>query len=112
MRVTHLPSPPVSGSIVEHWFDGGGGTWFHFETDDGGEWAGLFAGSGLVPENSAVEFADGRTALINAGGEGYVIDVDRAELLYRPEVVPLVGAVSVPGRDFVIARDFTGVHAL
>ena len=113
MKVTALISPPLSGSITEHWFEErGGDTWFRFETDFGVEWAGLFASAGLVPETCAVDFADGGTVLINAGGSGYVVGVDSAKLIYRPAVVPLVGAIRVPGRDLIIARDFTKVYAL
>src|SRR5689334_23026218 len=97
MKVTALTSPPLSGSITEQWFGQvDGDTWFRFETDEGMEWAGLFASDRLIQEPVATEFADGRSVLINARGAGYVVDVEDARLLYRPDIAPLVGAISVP----------------
>ena len=113
MKVTALEAPPMSGSIDEHWFvERDGDTWFKFETDAGTEWAGLFSSAGLLPEKTALAFSDGRTVLINAGGDGHVVDVESAELLYQTNVLPLVGAIAVPGQDFIIACNFTGVVAL
>ena len=112
MKVSVLASPPVSGSVVEHWIEPGGDAWFQFETDDGSEWAGLFRDGKLIPERASVDYGDGRTALVNAGGTAYVVDVPDAALLYKPSLAPLVEAIPVPERGFVIARDFTSLHAL
>src|SRR6202521_3566036 len=113
MKIGVLATAPVSGSVAEHWFEeSDGDTWFKFQTDDGVEWAGLFRDARLVPEKNAVEFWDGRSVLINAGGAGYVLDISSASLLYKPDVPPLVAAMPVPERDFVIARDFTNVYVL
>jgi hypothetical protein len=113
MKIEALATAPASGSVVEHWFEEpDGDAWFKFETDDGVEWAGLFRDARLVPEKNAVEFWDGRAVLINAGGAGYVIDISNASLLDKPDVTPLVAAMAVPERDFVVARDFTNVYVL
>jgi hypothetical protein len=109
MHIRVLPRPPISGSIREHQFDARGDcTWVEFELDDGTTWAGAFGEGRITKQHrAAVPFADGRTVLVIAGGQGYVVDVERCTLNYRTKCDFWDSALAVPERDFVIAAEFT-----
>ena len=104
---------PDSGTVPEHRFVAEGNcTWVRFQTDSHDEWAGVFGNGGVVQHSKAVVFADNRTALIIAGGQGYVIDMQDKTLLHKTACDHLCDAIAVPSREFVIACDFTDLYAV
>lgn len=106
MDISIYEQPPDSGTIEERWFDAVGDcTWVRFALDDGSEWAGVFGSGYNPPARKAVLFDDARTALVIAGGLGYVVDAVSGELLHKTEADGLRDAITIPGRDFVIACD-------
>ena len=104
---------PESGTVPERWFDAAGScAWVRFVDDDGDEWAGVFGRSGFSGHCKAVLCGDGRTALVIADGQGYVVDAQTGELHHKTTCDCLCDAIAVPGREFVIACDFTGLYAV
>lgn len=113
MRVELCEHAPVSGSAQERRFDAVGScTWVRFVTDDGDEWAGVFGRGSMVDHVGAVLCGDGRTALIIAGGQGYVVDAHAGTLHHKTACDTLCEAVAVPGRPWAIACDYTGLYAV
>jgi len=115
MNAEILAEPPVSGSIPERWYDATGDcVWVRFDDGDNGEggaWAGVFGSSRLTGRASVTLFGGGPWALVIAGGRGYVVDTRTGELRHRTECDYLVDAIAVPGRDLVVACDFTDLYA-
>lgn len=115
MKVTLLGSPPISGSVLERHFDVSAGTnaWVQFDNDEQGTWVGVFGSSGLTRFNAVAPFADdgGRTVLVIAGGQGYVVNAQSGELLRRTPWDYAQAAFVVPGRDFILVADDTRIWA-
>lgn len=113
MKVEIYYQIPQSGSVIERRFDASGAcTWIRFDNDVTGVWAGVFGNSHLVRHSKAVVFGDDRAAMIIAGGQGYVVDARTGELLHKTKDDCFCDAITVPGRDFVIACDFTDLFAV
>ena len=113
MKVELLNQPPVSGSIPERWFDGVGAcTWVRFEPSTTPTWAGVFGGGDIIRASTVVSFADARHVLVLARGIGYVVDGESGDLRYRTASDLLIGGLTVPDRDFVIACSWTHLFAL
>lgn len=113
MTVEIYDQIPESGSVPERRFDAVGHcTWVRFVSDDLSEWAGVFGHGGIVGHRKAVMFGDGRTAMVIAGGQGYVVDAQTGELHQKTDCDCFCDAVSVTGREFVIACDFTDLYAI
>lgn len=112
MHVEILPHPPTSGSIEERWFNARGAcTWVRFTEADGHEWAGVFGNGDFTQYRAAVLFNEQQSAFIIAGGQGYALDLGTRRLLYLTPHDYQVGIIAVPGRDLVIAADFTDLFA-
>jgi hypothetical protein len=104
---------PESGTVKERWFDAVGDcTWVRFVTDDPTEWAGVFGNGDMAKHRKAVLFGDERTAMVIAGGQGYIVDAQTGELHHKTDYDCFCDAVTVPGRQFVIACDFTNLYAV
>lgn len=105
---------PQSGSVAERWFDASGDcTWVRFADDEMDEWVGVFGNGGFVPNSRAAAiFGDNRTAMVIAGGQGYIVDAVSGDMLHKTAEDRFCDAISVPGRDFVIACDFTDLYAV
>ena len=111
VKLTLLPGPPISGSVSEEHFDAFGDcTWVHFDDEVGGCWAGAFGTHRLV-DSFTVLFSDERTALVSAGGQGYLVDLTGRRLLFRTDAI-LVGGITVPDRPFVVVHDWVRLYAL
>lgn len=109
-----LQKPPVSGSIVEQYYDAHGAcTFVRFEIDIDEKWVGVF-GKGFLPTHScAVPFSDGTCNIfVIAGGQGYIVDANTRLLLHKTESEILVSCIAVPSKDFVIVSDFTEIFAV
>ncbi|MFN8669641.1 MAG: hypothetical protein U0164_20805 [Gemmatimonadaceae bacterium] len=115
MHVELLTTPPISGTVVERHFDVSArkNAWVRFEDDEGAVWVGVFGSSEPVPFCAVVPFADdgGRTMLIIAGGQGYVVNARSGSLIRRTPWDYAHAAATVPGRDFVLVADATMIWA-
>jgi hypothetical protein len=115
MHVELLNTPPISGTVTEHHFDvsAGANAWVRFEDAEGGVWVGVFGSSELAPFNAAVPFPDdgGRTVLVIAGGQGYIVDAVSRVLIRRTPWDYAYAAAAAPGRDFVLVADVTEIWA-
>jgi hypothetical protein len=108
MQAQVLSAPPVSGSIPERGYDATGScVWVRFEDAKGGEWTGVFGASGLTGSASVTLFEDGRSALVIARGQGYIVDTESGELRHKTECDYLVDVLAIPARGLVVACDFT-----
>lgn len=113
MTVEIYDQIPLSGTVRERRFDAVGHcTWVRFVPDDLTEWAGVFGNGGIVSHRKAVLFGDERTAMVIAGGQGYIVDAQTGELHLKTDCDCLCDVVAVPGREFVIACDFTDLYAV
>ena len=108
-----LTSPPLSGNMPEQAFDAVGAcTWVEFDLDES-RWAAAFGdGKVLTKRRMVVPFGVGSAAFVIAGGKGYVVDVKSHKLLYRTKVDYWATAIPVPGRDFIVAAEFTTIEVL
>ena len=115
MIVELLLTIPVSGSIHERHFDpsAGANAWVRFSDEAGTEWVGVFGSGEPSRFYAAIPFhADhGQTALIIAGGQGYVVDTLSGARVRRTPWGYSQAAIAVPQRDFVIVADDTEVWA-
>ncbi len=112
MRLEPYWMPPISGSIPEARFDAiGGCSWFRFEMSADEAWAGVFGNGEVFGGTRGLVYADDRTALVLARGKAYVVDAVRRELLYKAGDL-WWRALSVPGRDFVVVADSSGLAVL
>jgi hypothetical protein len=113
MHAEILRTPPMSGTFVEHRFDVSAhtNTWVRFEDDEGNEWVGVFGRSGYSAFDAVVPFAidGGRTVLVVAGGQGYVVDARTGSLVRRTRWFGAEGVVAVPDQDFVLVADATEI---
>ena len=106
MRARILDTPPISGSIPEHWYDAWADcVWVHFDAGEGREWAGVFGASGVTASKVVTLFGGDRSAFVIARGQGYIMDTRSRELRHRTERECLVDAMALPGRDLVAACD-------
>jgi hypothetical protein len=110
-----LHAPPMSGTVLERHFEVSArkNEWVRFTDDDGAEWVGVFGSGEISGYSAVVPFADdnGRTVLVVAGGQGYVVDATSGSLLRRTPWDYAQQAMSVPGRDFVLVADTTELWA-
>ena len=115
MQIELLRAKPTSGSITELPFDASAqkNTWVGFDDGDGA-WVGIFGNGGAAVFSSAVGFPDdaGRTALIVAGGQGYVVDTMNRVLVRKTKWSYSYSSVAVPGRDFIIVANSTNIWAV
>ena len=77
---------PISGTVVERHFhpSARSNLWVRFELGDGTEWVGVFGNAEQATYHAAVPFAeDVTTALVIAGGQGYVVDARIGTLLRK-----------------------------
>jgi hypothetical protein len=108
-----LTAKPVSGSVRERHYDlhGLANTWVRFDDGQGDEWVGMF-GNGTSDFCAAVPFPDddGRTVLVIARGQEYVVDARSGILLRRPHSGGDVwSALPAPGRDGILVADRTHI---
>lgn len=113
MALELLSRIPISGTVRERHFhvSGGSNAWVRFDDEAEGAWVGVF-GAGDVSRFTAVApYGDhtGRTVLVIAGGQGYVVDA-RGGALLRRTPWDYAYAVAAPlGRDFVLVADTTHI---
>ena len=116
MDVAVLPAIPLAGTVPERHYDvsAGENAWVRFDDGEGGEWVGVFGAGGVSPFTAAVPFGDdgGRTVLVIAGGQGYVVDAATGELRRRTPWDYSYAAAPPPGRDFVLVADTTRIWAV
>jgi len=116
MKAELLRAPPISGSVAERQYDvsGRANEWVRFEDDEGRDWVGVFGSAELANFSAAVPFADdrGRTVLVVAGGQGYIVDAVSGALVRRTPWHYAYAAAAVPGRDFVLVADTTEIWAV
>jgi hypothetical protein len=73
---------------------------------------GVFGNAEQASYHAAVPFADDvTTALVIAGGQGYVVDARIGTLLRKTPWSYAYSAVPVPGRDFLFVADTTEIWA-
>jgi hypothetical protein len=115
MYIELLRSPPISGMYTERHFDvsARSNTWVRFEGDEGEAWVGVFGRSELAAFDAVVPIADdgGRTVLVIAGSQGYIVDVAAGTLVRQTPWAYAYAAIAVPGRDFVLVADVTCIWA-
>ena len=115
MHAEILRTPPMSGTFTERRFDvsAHANTWVRFEDDEGNEWVGVFGRSEHTAFDAVVPFAidGGRTVLVVAGGQGYVVDAQAGSLVRRTRWFVAEAAVAVPDHDFVLVADATEIWA-
>lgn len=115
MLVELLRTVPISGTIAERHFDvsARANAWVRFEDDEGEAWVGVFGGSEWSAFDAAVPFADdgGRTVLVIAGGQGYVVDAISGALLRHTPWYDARTAIAAPDRDFVLVANDTKIWA-
>ena len=115
MNAQLLRTPPISGTVVERHFavSAGANIWVRFTHPDAAEWIGVFGSAELAHFDAVVPFADdgGRTALVIAGGQGYIVDVVSGVLLRRTPWDYAYHAVAVPGSGRILVADCTAIWA-
>lgn len=114
MRLQILSHPPISGTYRERHYDAVGPcTWVLFDDEEGEEWVGVFGSAGLASSSSAVPFGDdlGRTVLVVAQGQGYIIDTATGALIRKTPWDYAYPALTVPERDFVVVADVCEIWA-
>ncbi len=113
MKVQLLQKCPISGAYHERWYEARGDcTFVLFEDENYQEWIGIFGNGSMVEFSLAIPFSTGNAALVIAGGQGYIVDINSGELKYRTECDYLLGAIAVPERDLVIVCDTSNLYAL
>lgn len=115
MKVELLRAPPISGSVPERHYEvsARANEWVRFEDDEGRAWVGVFGSAELANFSAAVPFPDdgGRTVLVIAGGQGYVVDAVSGTLLRKTRWDYANAAVAVPGHDFLLVANTTEIWA-
>ena len=113
MQLELLTKKPVSGTIPEQHFDvsAATNTWVRFGDDEGNDWVGVFGNADNAFFSAAVPFGDdgGRTALVIARGQGYIVDTLARRLLRKTDWDYSYSAVAPPGRDFIVVADTTDI---
>jgi hypothetical protein len=111
LKVSILSEPPVSGTIKEYLFHAQGDcTWIRFESESE-IWAGVFGHGALENYNAVCKFADDKYVFVIAGGQGYILDCHARKLCHKTSVDYFVSAIAAPGKDLVLACDFTRLSA-
>lgn len=104
----------MSGTVREQRFHvARDNVWVRFDDDDGDAWVGVF-GAGELSEFCAVALFvvdGGRTALVIAGGQGYVVDTQSGALLRTTTWSQAQDMLALPTHDFVLVADATRVWA-
>lgn len=115
MNAELLTVMPISGTIRERHYDvsGSSNAWVRFDDGAGDEWVGVFGAGEPSRFYTVLPFDDdaGVTALVIAGGQGYVVNTTSGELLRRTEWWYSQTAIAPPTRDFVIVADDTRAWA-
>src|SRR5262245_55937369 len=115
MHVELLQTIPISGSIPERHFEvsAGSNAWAKFTDESGVEWVGGFGSGEGSRFHTVVRFADdgGRTVLVIAGGQGYVVDAASGDLIRRTPWHYSKAAIAIPERGFVVVADDTQIWA-
>jgi hypothetical protein len=110
MEARILRAPPESGSIVEIAFDAiGTCAWVLVEPDAGLPWAGVFGHGAFTAEGVWVSKST-KNLFVIAGGDAYMIDCDRRQLLWRERGGMLVSAVAVDGAVPFVASDYCHLY--
>lgn len=109
MRIELLKTIPISGTVRERHFDvsGGANAWVAFDHEDGTEWVGVFGAESQFQLYAAIPFGDDaeNTALVVAGGQGYIVDLRSGELVRRTPWSHAQSAITIPDRPFVLVAD-------
>lgn len=115
MNISLLTQQPISGTILERHFSvfRGANLWVRFEDDVEEPWIGVFGMGDVSPYCAAVPFDDdgGRTVLVVAGGQGYIVDRISGTLLRETGWFYSYSALAPPTRDFVIVADTQHIWA-
>lgn len=114
VRTQILPHPPISGTYPERRYDAMGPcTWVLFNNEAGNEWVGVFGSTGLANFSAAIAFGDdlGRTVLVIARGQGYVVDAVTGALIRKTPWDYSYAALTVLERDFVVVADVCEIWA-
>jgi hypothetical protein len=84
-----------------------------FTDESGVEWVGVFGSGEASRFQIVVPFADdgGRTVLVIAGGQGYVVDSASGDLIRRTPWHYSKAAIAIPDRAFVVVADDTQIWA-
>ena len=110
-EVQILSSPPISGTIDEFRFEAiGNCTWVKFIDDTYEEWCGIFGHGFYVNSNDAIVNDNGQ-AFIISGGQGYIVDVNSRNPLYKTDNDYLTSVVYIPESEFFISCSFTNLFA-
>jgi hypothetical protein len=111
LKTSILSKPPVSGSIKEYRFDAQDDcTWIQFERESE-IWVGIFGQGTLKNHHTACKFADDKYVFVIAGGQGYILDSLSRELCHKTSINYFISAIAAPGKDLVIACEFTRLYA-
>ncbi len=104
-----LTEKPISGTIRERRYgvSGGANLWVRFDDDATEPWVGVFGMGDVSPYCAVVPFDDdgGRTVLVVAGGQGYIVDRISGTVLRETDWFYSYSALAPPTRDFVIVAD-------
>jgi hypothetical protein len=115
MPLELLTAAPLAGTLRERHYDLSprDNTWARFDNGHDGEWVGVFGNHGGSYFCAAVPFPDddGRTVLVVARGEGYIVDSRSGILLRRPRWGDACGVRVAPGRDGIIVASPTMIWA-
>lgn len=113
MRARLLEYPPEAGVPVVRFGAqvAGDSTWVCFEGIGTEPWVGAFRNGDVAFYSTAIPFGDdgGRTMLVVARGQGYVVDVSTRALLRQTPWDYSYTALTVPGREFVVVADTTDI---
>ena len=111
MNAVLLTEKPTSGTCPEcSWASASRpNVWVRFDEEEA-TWIGIFeAGYSNFTAIAAFGDDDGRTVLVIAGGQGYIVDVEERRLVRRAEWEDAQCAATVPGANFVVVADCTRV---
>jgi hypothetical protein len=113
MKVKLLDHRPHSGEYTERWYDAVGDCInVLFEDDEYNDWLGVFGSGGVGSLRRALIFPTTSTALIIAGGHGYVVNGNTGVLSYRMDCDAWQDVVIVPGHDLIMGCDFTKLYGV
>lgn len=110
MSAEVLNRPTVSGEYEERRFDADGScAWVLFHPPEEDEWVGVF-GRGEFGRDAVDVHWKRKRAFVIAKGQGYLIDTEKRESIYRTEEDTLQDVAYVESRGFFVAADNLQLH--
>ena len=84
-------------------------TWVRF-SNSSQEWAGIFGKGNIAKHVNAVTiFDNGKCAFVIAGGQGYVVNLEKRSLQHKTPDDYLQDAIAIPQRDLILTCNYTNL---